>query len=455
MVNELVRRRDSRRGTTRRLTGPSWVLAVLMACATVAEAAPPAADRPPGSIPPPPPRRIVAIDLGDSTLDLERLERAVLERNPTLAAARAAVDEARARADRAGALEPPMLDAMVAPRSLGSDNVDAGYRIGLTQRLPLFGQRGLERRASREGIPVAEAQAAVERLELLSETRAAFFQYYRVARARQTNEEQTALVDLLRRSALARYSAGTAEQSDPLQAEVERAMLEHDAAVLERERIVAEARINTLLHRAPADPLPDPPSALSVPDSIAQGVGFAIAVRPELRMAAAEVEVGRVRVALAKRERLPMTAFGAAYDRFWTEPELRGTVSVSIDLPLDQGRRGASVREAEAALRNAELRREALEDRVRLEVRSAVARLQESRHEVEILRDRLMPVSERALRAARVAYEANRGSLAALLDAARAWRRARLELHHTLATAAEAHADLERALGTDHIGGAR
>src|ERR1044071_991597 len=63
--------------------------------------------------------------LAGAAMKPDLLERAVLERNPTLAAAAAAVDEARARADAAGSLMSPMLDGMVAPRALGNEDVVA------------------------------------------------------------------------------------------------------------------------------------------------------------------------------------------------------------------------------------------------------------------------------------------------------------------------------------------
>src|SRR5213075_1693577 len=54
-----------------------------------------------------------------SALDADAVIRRVLEQNPTIAAARSAWTESGARARQSGALEDPMLDFMVAPRSLG------------------------------------------------------------------------------------------------------------------------------------------------------------------------------------------------------------------------------------------------------------------------------------------------------------------------------------------------
>src|SRR2546426_7091908 len=74
----------------------------------------------------------------DSVLTLTWLEQTASERNPSLAAVRDAWSEAEARAAQAGALEDPMVEALVAPRSLGSSRVDAGYHLAVTQRFPLL-----------------------------------------------------------------------------------------------------------------------------------------------------------------------------------------------------------------------------------------------------------------------------------------------------------------------------
>src|SRR5438874_2273983 len=56
---------------------------------------------------------------------------------------------------------------------------------------------------------------------------------------------------------------------------------------------------------------------------------------PELEAADARVGARRAELNLARRERLPEGTFGLAYDRFWSEPELRGTVGLSLNLPLN------------------------------------------------------------------------------------------------------------------------
>ncbi len=386
----------------------------------------------------------------DSTLALSWLEANVLGRNPTLAAARAAWEESRAAARQAGALEDPMLEGMVAPRSLTSGSVDPAYKVGVVQRYPLFGQRGLRR-----GAALAEAEARgfdfeTARLDLLREARAGFFEYYRVVRSQETNRELIDLVQRFHRAALAKYAAGTVGQTDPLQAEVELAMLKHQTVVLERQRRVVVAQLNALLHARPGSRLPPPPRKLPRPDATEEWLEVrGRAAWPELRAAEARVAARKARLTLARRQRLPEGAVGMAYDRFWAEPELRATVGLSLNLPIQLGRLAEAQREARAGLAIAEQERDAVRDRIEKEIETASARFHEYSHEVQIMQDEVVPATERALNAVRAAYEADRSDFLALLNASRDLARARLGLHEALAMLNEAHADLLRAVAAD------
>ncbi len=389
----------------------------------------------------------------DSVLDLDWVERTVLERNPTLAAAHETWHAARERAASAGSLEDPELEFMVAPRTLGNDAVDPAYRVGLTQRLPIFGERGLQRRAATfEGRASAYDMQAV-RLDLLRDARGAFYDYFRIARNQQTTHEVIELVRKFRGAALAKYAAGNARQSDPLQADLELANLDHQATVLERERRLAVARLNTLLHLPQANPLPPPPRTLTVlepPYTEAWLEERRGGTWPELRAAEARVEARRASLQLAGRQRLPEWMVGAGYDRFWSEPELRPSLSVGVNLPIFRGRSEAIASER-AALAAAEHQVQAAQDRVELAIEQASATFRESLHDMEIMQERVVPASERAVDAVRAAYEANRSDFRDLIQAARDLSRARLELAEAQAAVLQAHAELRRALGSDPV----
>src|SRR5207247_1198158 len=69
---------------------------------------------------------------------------------------------------------------------------------------------------------------------------------------------------------------------------------------------------------------------------------------PELAAADASVKARQATLTLAHRERLPGLGLGVAYDRFWSESELRASVGVSLNLPLNLVRLAARSRQGEA-----------------------------------------------------------------------------------------------------------
>ena len=390
----------------------------------------------------------------DSSLSVAWVERTALARNPSLFAMREALREARARADVAGALEDPRLDVMLAPQSLSSRSVDPAYRIGITQQFPLFGQRGLRRSAAQAESDVAAYEFETARLDLLRDVRASYFDYFRVCRSQETNHELVGLMSESRRIALAKYSAGTVGQTDPLQAETELAMLEHEGVVFGQQRRVVLARLRAFLHLPQYTALPEPPRELPSPEAPDTDQWLSARMRPkwpELAAADASVQARRVSLSLAHRERLPGLGLGLAYDRFWSETDLRMSVGVSLDLPLNFSRLAAQEREAQAGLSKAEDERLALLDRIEQRIEEASASLGLYLHDVEIMRGAVIPASERSLKAIRAAYEANRSDFLTLLNATRDLAKAKLELYEAQVMANQAQAELKRALATDTI----
>lgn len=399
------------------------------------------------------------------TLALDWLEREALLRNPTLAARRAAAAQARARARVAGSLEDPMVDFGAAPRSFTDANTGPAamggapggtapaYRFGVRQRVEIFGERGLERRSARAEAAATTLDAEAAQLDLLQEVRLAFFNLYRVERALESNAEQAVLLNQFRRVALSRYAAGAEGQQDPLDADSELGMLAHEKAMLLRERRVTGVRLNTLLHREPALPLPPSPRRLTLP-ALADTARAALAWRspwPELRASDARIAAEEARLSLAWRRRLPVLELGLEHDRFMDEEERRTIATVGINLPIGRGRLAAAEDEARAALQRTRSERAAVADQVELRIEEARADLEESLHEVEVLESVVVPASERSLAAARAAYESGRGGFLSLMQSARRRAEARLTVEEARTRAARGWAALQRAVAGDGV----
>ena len=405
------------------------------------------------SVEPAPGARPSALDslLSAPTLDPDLLERAVLERNPSFAAARAAFRESSARADRTGALMNPMLSGMVAPRALGNDEIAApGYLVDFSMNLPLFGQRGLEKESVRAESRAVGEELRVTQLDLLREARRLYYEFFLAERGLEVNQELKGLLGQFRSVALQKYAAGLVGQEDALRADVELAMLDHQAIVLGRERRIVRARLNALLHRAPAEALPVPANSLPDPREGEESPGSvdAALTRPDVRRAEAQRDAWAAERSLAKKRRLPEFTFLARYDAMEVEHEMRPMVGAGISLPIWLGSLGVSEQEAAAGFERKEQERLATIDRARAEIEEARARVEETRHEIHVVETGVLPATERALASIRAGYESNRSDFLDLLNAERDLARARLDWHRARAEYRMALADWERAIAS-------
>ena len=382
-------------------------------------------------------------------LSLVSLERRVLERNPELRGAERSWAASRERIPQAGALDDPKADLMVAPASIADPDVDPAWRIGLSQELTL-GKRSSRRAAARSDAESSRGALRATAERVLHETRLTFADYALAETSLAINRELAGLAEDQRRTALARYGTGLVGQADPLQAELELGRLAHDAIIQGRERELARARLNVLLGRRPDAPLA-PPDWRDAPDHLAVAVDRLVEPSPQGRgsrlQARAMVEGAEARLRLARRARRPDLEISVAYDRFWSEPELRPTLGISLNLPLQRGVLAAAEREARAEVESARHQQTATEYGIALEVESARLRLEETRHEIELFEGTMVPVSRRALDATRSGYQAGRNDVAAWIGAAREVASTRLAAFRARADQLRAQADLLRALG--------
>jgi outer membrane protein TolC len=385
----------------------------------------------------------------DSTLSLPALERWVMMRNPDLEAMRQALAGAHERARTAGSLMDPEVEFALGPSSLGDAELPTAYRIGIRQTIP-WSKLGPERSAARWEVAAEGAGLAAASIDFLREVRAAYVDYVRGSAELRVVRELKELLEQFRHAALARYASGTVGESDPLMAEVEQSRLEHEGIDGMLLRDTAAARLNAMLHRPWDAPLPPAPAGFAAPRPVpplALLVELALGGRPEVAASEARGLASRARLTLAGRQWLPDVGVMAAYDRFMMEEPYRPMVGVSLTVPLYFGRIAAARREARAGVAQAAALTAAQRDRVIYEVQTAYLRVRNTAHEVGLTRDTELPVSQRALGAARAGYEAGRGDFLTLLSAERELARTRLMEIRVMAEYELGLADLERAVG--------
>jgi outer membrane protein TolC len=328
--------------------------------------------------------------------------------------------------------------------------------LTLMQEIPFFGKRGLRGDiASREAAVAASAGDAV-RLELEYRVKIDFFELARTHEVARVLEQERALVEQMRDVSFSRYSSGTAEQYEVLKLDMTVAQIDDEIAMIDHDREMVSARLNELIGRDAASPLPDP--VWHIPDvrevEPAAMVDSAIAWRPEIASAQAEVDAAESSRHLARREYFPdivlglQWEFGGKEDAFGEQMADSWEVMAGMNLPIWLGKRRAMSREAQARSESAAHNLDAMHLRVSRDV-------EESRHGVRSARERfarfereILPRAEQAYRSTEAGYRAGRADLLDYLDSERTWLAMRKEYYGVVADLGTQMAALERALGT-------
>jgi outer membrane protein, heavy metal efflux system len=385
-------------------------------------------------------------------LDPEQLVDEVLRRNPSLQAMVAAWQAAAQRYPQVVSLEDPMLSLAMGPGTFGDPNHDVAWMIEGSQKIPWCGKRDLRGRQAQAEASAAHWDVDDAELRLVESTKLALLDYYLVRRDLELNAEGLRLAQGFRETADSHYRNNLVTQQDILQADLELSELRRRQFELERMDRVAAARINTLLHRPADQPLPPPPNHLpeiATAPPLAVVEQFASERRPDVMALGARLRAEQAAVAIAERDYYPDLDVVGRYDGFWqgADRNLAPLVGVNLNVPLDNERRRAAIREAQfrANQRRAEL--EAKLDEVQGDVAIAYRQLEESRRTIELFDMSILPVAEQNLASAQSNYTANKIDFLRLIEAARQSVMLREKHEEALADYHRRLAELERASG--------
>jgi outer membrane protein TolC len=259
-------------------------------------------------------------------------------------------------------------------------------------------------------------------------------------------------VTRLRQGAEAQYAAGRGGQQDPIQADVELALLERERLTLAAREQIIVAQINGLLHRPAEGRLPAAPATLepaAAPSrSAEQWQRYAQQHRPELHTAARIVDARASSMALAQRAYYPDFSFGVAYNSMWPQLEHQFMLGFSLNIPIQLGARRGGVNEATAALARAESLQAERRSAVNVEVRQAWVRFDEALAQIAVYRDQILPAARRQIEAAEAGYTSGRNSFSDIMSAQRQLRRFEQAYAEALADTWRRRAALTRAAGT-------
>ncbi len=388
-------------------------------------------------------------------LDRGLVIREVLAKNPDIDARRAAWRAARSKGRQVDSLDDPMLGYEIAPLSVVS-KMRFGQTVRLSQRFPWPGKLANASEAEERAAAASGHELELTELDLALEASLLYDEYWLVDRSAEVNSEHRNLLGELKRSAEIQYSVGRASLSDPLQAELEIAMLEEQDLGLASRRDIVVTQLNALLHRPPQRPLPAPPAdlgvVLSIPPASVDLQRRAVASSPELKKLAAKSRAAQARIRYAERQYYPDVTLMASYSSMFAEIEHQFMLGFEAPIPVQRGSRAGMVDEASAMAAELDHDAKSVTDRIRARVEVDRRRVVEAIQVVTLYDSRLIPTARSQVAAARADFGAGNTNFATVISAEKSLRNVQLARHAAAAELSKRRARLDRSQGRFPLG---
>jgi outer membrane protein, heavy metal efflux system len=359
---------------------------------------------------------------GQGSVSLDKVTQMALERNPSIAAARARWRMASQRIPQEAAWEDPKLNF----RSLLGRFVEvpangfSNQTVSLEQSIPISG-----RNRSRERAAAAEAVAAFQdlrrqELEVVAKARSTFIQlvsHYELLDLNQA--EETALSQIIE-SSRAKFEGGALPESDLLAAQIEQQKSTEERQDLEQERSEEETALKVLLNLDAFQPLGRadlrklPPVNLDTRDLRSR----ILLNNPAVLQANANLVAAESRYQLAKREWIPDPTVSVQADHYDAGSQLVSEVSggISISLPwLNEKKYSAGAREALDQVTAARGDLEEARNKVLGQLKDQLQKLQTLHHHADLYTNSLIPSAKQNFSASQSEYETDRTLLTNVL----------------------------------------
>lgn len=381
------------------------------------------------------------------------------QNNPEYASIRMEAEAAYERAASAGTFPDPKVKIELQDITMGGEQSPTllpgrtgKTRYQISQELPWFGKRGLQRDIAVHDAAGAAVRATGTWLDLAARIKATYAQLYYLSESERLTREVLDLMTRLEQVSQTRYAGGLAAQSDAIRAQVEQTSLRNELIALESDKRMAQARLNTLIARPANAPLAAPERLRPLPPPAALEYA-ALEERVRLRNPQLSAEESRIKSAekareLAYKNRYPDVAVGIAPVQYGGSIR-EWEVMFEFNIPIQQSSRRAQEREAEATLSAARSRREAAANQALSDLSENLSALDSARRTEAIVTHSLLPQAELTYQSALASYENGKADFATLLDAQRQIRLAKQNRIKAQTEAQARLANIERIAGEE------
>lgn len=386
-----------------------------------------------------------------SALSLDEAIQTALDHNPEFRAATGRIDAAAGRARQARRWSNPELNWSVEDWPMdggGHGFSDAKQTMGLCQTLPFLGKKRLDRQIGESGVRLSEAELGLRRMELIRDTKIAFYQVLATERVLAVSQDLVKLAESSVAAAKKRAAAGAGTAQEQLRAEITLEQARAEQSNFRREIATARQELALVMGR---------PDLVSVPLSgtLAETADLNrfnrlpdewVACHPSVLTAMAGKDRAELELRRARLEPYPDVKMAVAGGQVGETGTSILELNIGVPLPLlDRGK--GREQEAEANVRIAEADQVTAEHRLLRTLSAANQRYRSAAEQVAHYREAILPKANEALKLVQSGFEEGKFGLIDLLDTQRTAAEARLTYQQKLLELNVAQAEIESLLG--------
>lgn len=358
-------------------------------------------------------------------LSLRALIEEALAQNPEIIAMRRNFDMMRARVPQAKALPEPMLSygytgnaVPLPPFDIQKGDPASARVVSVTQEIPYPGKLAIKGRMANVAAESEWWNYEQVQWNVVAEVKDTYYDLYYLHKAIEVVTKNKDLLEKFTRIAEASYAVGKGIQQDVLKAQVEVSKLIDQLTVLEQRKQTAEARLNSLLFRAPETPVGKPTDIK--PQDFSMGLlelnQLALSNYPSLRSQQRRIDREQYGVELAKKDFYPDFTVGVTYFNRPGMPEMYG-VNVGMKLPIYWGQKQRpAVAEATASAAVEKQRLDNLTTVLFFRIKDRLLAATTAQRLVKLYGTTIIPQSSLSLESAIAGYEVGKVDFLTLLD---------------------------------------
>ncbi len=390
------------------------VLACVFPVATLAKD-PPADDRLVLSAPRPSARAQSSVApqpaSGQAVLNLNEVLQEALRQNPGVQSAWHTVQAEQRRVPQARSLPDPRVGVgwmgNATPFSVQKGDPSSYRSLQAMQEIPFPGKLGLRGEIASKEADAARWEYEAARRRVAADAKAAYYDYWFYDKAIQTTQKNKDLLAKLSQISEARYRVGKGIQQDILRSQVETSLLLQRLTVLEQQKKTAQARLNTLMSRAPDAPLAPPTDIqqAGLTYSLQELYSLARQNDPDLQREQQMIERNRLAVTLAEKDYRPDLSVGYMYEQRPAMPDMHG-LTFTINVPVFyRTKQREEVREATEERLATERRRDNRQNELYFELQQQYLAAKASAELLQLYSQGVVPQSSLALESSMSSYQ--------------------------------------------------